>query len=288
MKYYSNMRKKQKTIFHSIVLSVMALIFIFVDPTDETTFSTIASFVFTILLIIEIVIIIRFKREKKKIKEQKVIDDNKPKYVKFYESAPYNHENWLRVFGYKRSFLVLSDVDIKIIDNSNLKIDYKDSELLVYHNDNLIGRLSDADLIGHVRSYWEDNEYEILPLLQEIDFISGTAKLQVNFFKHINLLQNPKIKVVENKLVKVDETQQTIESTKIGTYLKVYRDDEKTSRIYVTDKYGETLGDVKKEVAKLIDEYFDNGYVIARLKDVIDQVDHTDALVEFFLIQKNV
>jgi len=287
MKYYDNMSKKQKTIFHLIVLGVMTLIYILVDPNDDTTLTTIASFIFTILFIIEIVIFVKYNLEKKKVKKQKYIEDNKPKFIKFYDSVPYNHENWLRVFGYKREFKVSEMANIESINNKGLKLDFKQSELLIYHNDALIGKLTDNDLIGHLNRYWDDETFQVLPVLQEVGFKSRIAKLQVNFFNQITLYDNPKVKVVVTKLIKVDETQNIIESMKNGAYLKIYKDDEINNRIYVTDNVGNTLGDVKKEIAKLVDEYFDSGYVIAKLKEVIDEVDHTDALVEFFFIQKN-
>lgn len=303
MKHYNNMSKKQKTIFHLVVLSIMALIFIFVDPTDDTTVSTTASLIFTALLIIEIVILVKYNKNKKKTLKMIGPDNTekqhlfqktestatlKKEYVNFYESAPYHHENWLRIFGYKKTLNLDDSFRLEITTNKGVEIDFKDSELLVQINGQLIGKLNDEDLIGHLNSYWNDEEYDVVLVINGINYITRKGNVQVNFYKKIQFEDNPKVKIVETKLTKVDESQGLIESLDKGSYLKVYQDDEKSSRFYVTNQYGHTLGDVKRDVAKLVEEYFDSGFVIVQLKEVINEVDHTDAIVKFYFIQRNV
>lgn len=285
---YNTWSKKKKTLFHVVMVSLIIILSVIFSAVEDEEVLTVLSLIYMGIFILETVVIVMAIKNKKEIKNKKAIEDNKPTFKSFIESAPYNHENWLRVFGYKREFTVVDDVDVFAIENKGLTINYEASELHVHVNELMIGKLADKDLMDHLNNYWNDDEYDVVPVLQEINYKTRVAKIQINFFKQIKLEDNPKVKVIHSKLVKVDENQHTIESQSAGTYLKVYRDDEKTNTFYVTDKYGETLGEVKKDVAKLVDEYFDNGFVIARLKEVIDEVDHTAALVEFYFIQRNV
>ena len=282
---YSKWPKKRKTVFHIFMWVLILLLGTMFSGAQNETTENVIGFIYIVVLGLEITAIIIDVRAKKKKKEliEKSIKKN---YTNQYETAPYHFENWLRIFGYKREFNLVDGLDIEVTSNKGLKINFRDNELYICINETLIGKLNDEDLIGHLNNYWEDEGYDVAPVLQEINYSSGKGKIQINFYKQIKLEDNPKVQIVETKLIKIDESQHLIESLKSGTYLKVYRDDEKSSRFYVTNPNGETLGDVKKEVAKLIDEYFDNGYVIAQLKEVIDETDHTDALVKFYFIQK--
>lgn len=288
MKHYNRMTKKQKTVFHLLVIVILFLIAALADPEVDSVFQTLLFVIFMVLLIFEHIVFINYIRQRRKTKKQVELEKSKPQYLKFNQVVPYNHENWLRIFGYKREFKGVIGVNMELINNDSLEIDFNGSELLIYHNQILIGRMTDEDLIDHLKKYWNDDNFEIVPLLYDVSFKSRTARIQINFYKQIQLYDNPKIKVVESKLLNVDESQRYIEQLKNGSYLKVYRDEENANRFFVTNLNEKTLGDVKKEVAKLVDEYFDSGYVIVRLKEVLNEVDHTDALVEFFFIQRGI
>ncbi len=303
MMHYSKWPKIVKVLFHIIMwIFIILLGAIFAGATNDTT-KTIISFIYIGFLGLEIAAIVIDVNERKKkniLRNSNIEKDNKSTqeyskksgllkdYENFFERAPYHRENWLRIFGYKRDFKLDEAFNFQFTSSREIEIDFIDAELHISINGILIGKMNDNDLVGHLNKYWDDKDYDVLAVMQEINYSNRTGKIQINFYHKIQLEDNPKVQIVESRLIKVEENYKEIDKCKPGDFLKVYRKDKTLMTFYVTDQYGNTLGTCKKDVSKLINEYFENGFVIVQMKETIDQASYVDAILKFYFIQKNV